>query len=93
MKKDKSDKKKREKTWEWSNRNINIGNGWTLLAVECYLRHSCNGCIYARYCKQKKGTQIPILRRVIRGLFAKYGEPPQNLLDKAKQIGYDTVQW
>lgn len=93
MKKKKPAKPRKEKTWEWSNRNINIGDGWTLLAVECSLQHSCDDCIYNRYCKQSKEVQIPIMRRVIRGLFAKYGKPPQNLLDKAKQISYNTEHW
>lgn len=85
-------KKSKNKTWEWQ--KINIGKGWTLLSVECYLQKTCIGCIYHRYCKTTcKGNKSPVLRQVIRGLYAKYGKPPEELVDKAHQIGYNIEHW
>lgn len=88
--KNKKKKNRGNKTWEW--RKVNIGKGWTLLSVECYLQHTCQNCIYYRYCKTtQKGYNTPVLRQVIRGLFAKYGKPPADLIDKACQIGYNDL--
>lgn len=89
MSKNKTDKFGNKKTWIWQNK-INIGDGWTLLAVECYLMKSCKGCIYNRYCKQttSKKYRSPVLKRVIRGLFAKFGKPPEHFLDKARNLNY-----
>lgn len=79
-----------KRTWVWNNGKINIGDGWTLLAVECYLTKTCNGCIYYQYCKQTIGKKqrTPVLKRVIKGLFAKFGKPPRQFLDKAHKINY-----
>ena len=85
----KTGKFRNRKTWTWQNK-INIGDGWTLLAVECYLMNSCSNCIYYRYCKQTKTKKyrIPVLKRVIKGLFAKFGKPPEHFLDKANNLNY-----
>lgn len=87
--KKKNKKKNERKTWEWSNRKINIGSGWTLLAVECFLRKTCRNCIYYRYCKQTCKGKRPVLRQVIVELTAKFGQPPQQLIDRACDIGYN----
>lgn len=85
-------KKSKNKTWEWQ--KINIGKGWTLLSVECYMQKTCIDCIYNRYCKTTcKGNKSPVLRQVIRGLYAKYGKLPEELIDKAHQIGYNIEHW
>lgn len=88
----KTDKYGNKKTWVWQNK-INIGDDWTLLAVECYLMKSCNGCVYYKYCKTTKTAKgkkyrTPILKRVIKGLFSKFGKPPKHFLDKAKDLTY-----
>lgn len=89
MNKDKTDKSENRKTWTWQNR-INIGDGWTLLAVECYLMKSCKNCIYNRYCKQttRKKHRLPVLKRVIKGLLAKFGKPTEYFIDKAHNLNY-----
>lgn len=78
-----------KKTWVWQNK-INIGDGWTLLATECYLMKSCDGCVYYKYCKTTKGKKYrtPALKRVIKGLFSKFGKPPKQFLDKARNLTY-----
>ena len=85
-------KKSKNKTWEWQ--KINVGKGWTLLSVECYLQKTCINCIYHRYCKTTcKGNKSPVLRQVIKRLYDKYGKPPEELIDKAHQIGYNIEHW
>lgn len=80
-------KDKKNMTWATSNGKINIGSGWTLLALECHLTKECNKCIYFRYCKKNilKGSGKPILKVVVKGLLVKYGKPPKNLIDKLNE--------
>lgn len=84
-----TDKFGNKRTWTWQNK-INIGDDWTLLAVECHLMKSCNGCVYYKYCKQTKSKKhkTPVLKRVIKGLFQKFGKPPKQFLDKARNLTY-----
>lgn len=57
-------------------RKISCGEGWTALAAECWLRDSCCGCVYRRYCKEK----YPI-KEVIGQLLEKFGEPPDKIVE------------
>ena len=80
------------KTWSWSNNphgTIKTGDRWTLLAVECYIRKECQGCIYWRYCKQNSYEDYPIMRQVVRELFRTLGEPPERFLDLAYYYYYN----
>lgn len=82
----------RKNDWTWSKNptgNIKIGNKWTFLAIECYLQKNCSECIYWRYCKNNKINRLPIMRHVVRGLYAKLGKPPAELIDKVTNYDYN----
>lgn len=64
-------------------RTINAGDGWTLLSVECFLRASCNGCVYKRYCRPECHKERPILKEVCSILLETVGYPSQRMIDKA----------
>lgn len=90
-KKNFTQKTNKGKSWEWSHNPhgvIKTGEKWTLLAVECYIRHECEGCIYWRYCKQNSYEDYPIMRQVVRELFRTVGKPPKRLLDTAREYYY-----
>lgn len=75
--------KESRKTWKW--KKINIGEGWTLISTECYLRRSCDNCIYYRYCGQTRG-EIPVLKQVVEELLKKHGKPDETLIEKAHSL-------
>lgn len=80
--------KTKKKTWA-SIGKVNIGSGWTLLSVECYLTSTCKNCVYKRYCcKNLIGVQ-PILKVVIKQLEIKFGKPPENMINKILNIDED----
>lgn len=66
-------------------RHINHGGGWTLLAVECWMRVYCSGCVYSRYCiRGEYGKSVPtIMSEVVSMLVRDFGDPPQKLIDMA----------
>ena len=70
-------------------RTINTGAGWTLLAVECFLRASCNGCVYKRYCRPEYHKDKPILKEVCSVLLETVGQPPQRMIDKVNGVDVD----
>ena len=91
IKKKKQQKTNKGKSWEWSHNPhgvIKVGDKWTLLAAECYIRQSCQGCIYWRYCKQNSYEDYPIMRQVVRELYRQFGKPPEHLLDTAREYYY-----
>lgn len=76
------------KPWATSVGKVNIGSGWTLLSLECYLSPSCTNCIYRFYCRRNlyKDTNSPIIKIVVKELLIKFGEPPQELINKLNDI-------
>ena len=70
-------------------RIINVGSGWTLLSVECFLRETCNGCVYKRYCRPQKHNDKPILKEVCNILLETVGQPPQRMIDKVNGVDVD----
>lgn len=76
------------KPWATSVGKINIGSGWTLLSLECYLNDSCKNCVYACYCRRNlyKDTNTPIIKVVIKELLIKFGEPPTDLIRKLNEF-------
>lgn len=57
-------------------RKVNCGEGWTVLSAECWLRESCSGCVYHRYCKDNY-----TIKTVIDMLLEKFGEPSEKIID------------
>ena len=57
-------------------RKVSCGEGWTALSAECWLRDSCHGCVYHRYCKEKY-----LIKEVIEQLLEKFGEPSEKIVD------------
>lgn len=57
-------------------RKVSCGEGWTPLSAECWLRDSCDGCVYRRYCKDRY-----VIKEVIEQLLQKFGEPPNKIVD------------
>jgi hypothetical protein len=63
-------------------RTINTGAGWTLLAVECFLRESCKDCVYNRYCRPEHHKNKPVLKEVCNVLLETVGQPPERMINK-----------
>lgn len=63
-------------------KTINTGAGWTLLAVECFLRDTCMGCVYKRYCRPEYHKDKPVLKEVCNILLETVGYPPVRMINK-----------
>ena len=70
-------------------RTINVGSGWTFLSVECFLRETCNGCVYKKYCRPEHHKNKPILKEVCNILLETVGQPPQRMIDKVNGVDVD----
>lgn len=91
MKKDDLRKTNKGKSWEWSHNPhgvIKTSNKWTLLAVECYIRRECEGCIYWKYCRRNFYEEYPIMKQVVAELCSLLGKPPRRLINTAIKYYY-----
>lgn len=77
--------------WAWRNSAVRskIATHWTRLATECYLQKSCVECIFWQYCDRYRNGGIPTMRLVVNELYRKFGEPPQEIIDKVLNGDYN----